>query len=186
VKLLEQGVHQLRELRFNPRKDVVYCTHWQAAFNQPGAPGRPGLRLVTEGLIYRIVSTDMQYPPRDLWTRGEHVVPDMEDPRIPRNYLARCLLGNVYFMRGEWELPRDAVRAAAWYARAGRMAWDNAVMHYNLGLVYERAGWKLLSEDAFAAAERIDAKYARVTTTTATPGARAPLPASAGSPPVRV
>ena len=185
VKLLEQGVHQLRELRFNPRKDVVYCTHWQAAFNQPGAPGRPGLRLVTEGLIYRIVSTDMQYQPRDLWSKGEHVVPEMEDPRIPRNYLARCLLGNVYFMRGEWELPRDAVSAAAWYARAGRMAWDNAVMHYNLGLVYERSGWKLLSADEFAIAERIDAKYARGTPPP-TPGGRAPLPAEAGSPPVRV
>ena len=154
VTLLEQGVHQLREFRFNPRKDVVYCTHWQAAFNTPGAPGRPGLRLVTEGLIYRIVSTDMHHTPRDLWTKGEHVVPDMEDDAIPRNYLARCLLGNVYFMRGEWELPRDAVTAAAWYARAGRMAWDNAVMHYNLGLVYERSGWKLLSADEFRIAEQ--------------------------------
>jgi len=185
VKLLEQGVHQLRELRFNPRKDVVYCTHWQAAFNTPGAPGRPGLRLVTEGLIYRIVSTDMHYTPRDLWAKGEHVVPDMEDDAIPRNYLARCLLGNVYFMRGEWELPRDAVTAAAWYARAGRMAWDNAVMHYNLGLVYERSGWRLLSGDEFRIAEQIDPKYARTTVGTYTPG-RGPLPVEAGSPAVRV
>ena len=185
VTLLEQGVHQLRELRFNPRKDVVYCTHWQAAFNTPGAPGRPGLRLVTEGLIYRIASTDMHYTPRDLWTKGEHHVPDMEDDAIPRNYLARCLLGNVYFMRGEWELPRDAVTAAAWYARAGRMAWDNAVMHYNLGLVYERSGWKLLSADEFRIAERIDPKYARGSAGTQ-PVGRAQLPAEASSPALRV
>jgi TPR repeat protein len=66
-------------------------------------------------------------------------------------------------MRGEWELPRDAVTAAAWYQRAARMAWDNAVMHYNLGLVYERQGWKQLAADAFARAEKIDRKYRRET-----------------------
>jgi hypothetical protein len=159
VTLLEQGVHQLQQFRFNPRKDVVYCTHWQAAFNQPATPRGAGLRLVNEGLIYRVVSTDMNHRPLDLWP--QHMLPDMEDERIPRNYLTRCLLGHVYFMRGEWELPRDAVCAAAWYARAARMAWDNAVMHYNLGLVYERHGWRLLAEDAFAAAGRIDRSYRR-------------------------
>lgn len=161
VKLLEQGVHQLRELRFNPRRDVVYCTHWQAAFNQPATPRGPGLRLITEGLIYRVVSTDMSFQPRDLWS--QHLVPDMEDPLIPRNYLTRCLLGHVYFMRGEWELSRDAVGAAAWYQRSARMAYDSAVQQYNLGLVYERQGWKLLAADAFAAAQQIDRKYRRDT-----------------------
>jgi hypothetical protein len=161
VKLMEQGVHQLREFKFNPRRDVVYCTHWQSAFNQPASPRGPGLRLINEGLIYRIVSTDMTFQPRNLWS--EHLVPDMEDPTIPRNYLARCLLGHVYFMRGEWELARDAVTAAAWYQRAARMAWDNAVMQYNLGLVYERQGWKHLADDAFARAAQIDRNYRRQT-----------------------
>jgi hypothetical protein len=167
VKLLEQGVHQLQELRFNPKRDVVYCTHWQAAFNQPATPRGPGLRLLHEGLVYRIVSTDMNYRPRDLWTGGEHMVPDIEDPSIPRNYLTRCLLGNVYFMRADWELPRDAVTAVGWYTRAARMAWDNAVMHYNLGLVYERQGWRLLSEDQFAIAAKIDRNYQRAAPTSA-------------------
>lgn len=161
IKLMEQGVHQLREFKFNPRRDVVYCTHWQAAFNQPATPRGPGLRLVNEGLIYRIVSTDMTFQPRDLW--AEHMIPDIEDPTIPRNYLTRCLLGHVYFMRGEWELPRDPVGAVAWYQRAARMAWDNAVMHYNLGLVYERQGWKQLAADEFACAAAIDRNYARRT-----------------------
>jgi hypothetical protein len=188
VKLLEQGVHQLRELRFNPKRDVVYCTHWQAAFNQPATPRGPGLRLVPEGLVYRIVSTDMGFTPaRDVWDK--HMVPDIEDPAIPRNYLARCLLGNVYFMRGEWELPRDAVTAAAWYARAGRMAWDNAVMHFNLGLVYERQGWRVMSEDEFRIAEGIDPNYRRGGGTTAAVGAQVQgkLAAEAASPgaPVR-
>jgi len=65
VKLLEQGVHQLGPLKFNPRRDAVYCTHWNAAFNQSVEPGRPGLRLVPEGVIYRVISTDMTYAPRD-------------------------------------------------------------------------------------------------------------------------
>lgn len=159
VKLLEQGVHQLAELRFNPRRDAVYVTHWQGAFNQPATPRGPGLRLVAEGLIYRIVSTDMQFAPRNLW--DTHMVPDMEDPKIPRNYLARCLLGHVYFMRGEWEVVRDPVTAAAWYDRSARMAWDSPVQQYNLGLTYARHGWKQLSEDAFRRAESIDRAYSR-------------------------
>lgn len=162
VKLLEQGVHQLQQLKFNPRKEAIYCTHWQAAFNQPATARGPGLRLVPEGLVYRIVSTDMQFTPRDLWTNSDgHLVPDIEDPRIPRNYLARCLLGNVYFMRAEWELPRDTRAAMAWFGRAARMAHDNAVMHYNLGLSYERMGCAQLSADEFAIAEQIDPAYRR-------------------------
>lgn len=162
VKLLEQGVHQLQQLKFNPRKDAIYCTHWQAAFNQPATPRGPGLRMAPEGLIYRIVSTDMQFTPRDLWTIPDgHMVPDIEDPRIPRNYLARCLLGHVYFMRGEWELPHDTRVAMAWFARAARMAYDNAVMHYNLALSYQRMGLADLAADEFALAEGIDISYRR-------------------------
>ncbi|HVT90057.1 MAG TPA: DUF2723 domain-containing protein [Tepidisphaeraceae bacterium] len=157
IKLLEQGVHQLAELRFNPKRDAVFCTHWQQAFNQPATPRGPGLRLVAEGLIYRVISTDMMFQPRDLWE--SHMLPNMEDPRIPRNYLARCLLGHVYFMRGEWEVVRNAVTAAAWYDRAARMAYDNAVLQFNLGLTYDRHGWKQLSDDAFTRAEAIDRKY---------------------------
>lgn len=159
VRLLEQGVHQLAELRFNPKRDAIYCTHWQAAFNTAPTPAGPGLRLVAEGLVYRIVSTDMSWSPRDLWQA--HLLPRMEDESIPRNYLTRCLLGNVYFMRAEWELPRNPVNAVAWYDRAARMAWDSPVMHYNLGLAYARQGWTQLSEDAFARAAQLDAKYTR-------------------------
>ena len=64
------------------------------------------------------------------------------------------------------------------------MAWDNAVMHYNLGLVYERSGWRLLSADEFGIAEGIDEKYRRGAATPAQV-VRAPLPAEAGSPAVR-
>jgi hypothetical protein len=166
VKLLEQGVHQLAELRFNPKRDVVYCTHWQAAFNTPPTQRGPGLRLVGEGLVYRIVTTDMNWQPRDLWST--HLLPDMEDESIPKNYLTRCLLGHVYFMRGEWELERDAVSAAGWYQRSARMAHDSAVQQYNLGLAYERQGWRKLSEDAFEQARKIDPKYTRKPTGSAT------------------
>lgn len=171
VKLLEQGVHQLAELRFNPRRDAIYCTHWQGAFNQPASARGPGLRLVAEGLIYRAISTDMPFQPRNLWPT--HLLPDIEDLRIPRNYLTRCLLGHLYFMRGEWEAPRDAVTAAAWYDRSARMAWDSAVQNYNLGLTYARHGWRALSEDAFARAAAIDRAYARAAPATPNPAATA-------------
>lgn len=154
VHLLEQGVHQLKPLKFNPRREAVYCTHWQQAFNQPASARGPGLRLMPEGVIYRIVSTDMAYQPRDLWK--EFDIPDMEDPRIPRNYLTRCLLAHVYFMRAEWVGARAPGEAIGWYQRAYRMAPDSPTLNYNLGLCFRRMGLRLASEDAFARALALD------------------------------
>jgi hypothetical protein len=158
VTLLEQGVHQLAPLKFNPRRDAVYCTHWNAAFHQSVVPGRPGLRLVPEGVIYRVVSTDMHYAPRELWPL--FLLPDMEDPRIPRNFLTRCLLGHVYFMRGEWSALQGDSETVGWLERAARMGYDDATLNYNIGLACRRAGWQLAAEEFFARAARIDRKFA--------------------------
>jgi hypothetical protein len=158
VKLLEQGVHQLEPLRFNPRRDAVYCTHWNAAFNQSVAPGQVGLRLIPEGVIYRVISTDMIYRPRDLW--NVFLLPDMEDRRIPRNYLTRCLLGHIYFMRAEWAAMHQDMDALAWYERAARMGYDDGTLHYNIALAYRRSGWRLASEEMFARAAALDRKFA--------------------------
>src|SRR5262249_20362073 len=148
VTLLEQGVHQLGPFKFNPRRDAVYCTHWNAAFNQQVAPGQVGLRLVPEGVIYRVISTDMTYAPRDLW--NAFMLDDMLDPRIPRNYLTRCLLGHVYFMRGEWAAMHGDSAALGWYLRACQMAYDDATLQYNVALAFRRAGWTLAAEELFA------------------------------------
>jgi hypothetical protein len=158
VKLLEQGVHQLGPLKFNPRRDAVYCTHWNAAFNQSVEPGRPGLRLVPEGVIYRVISTDMAYAPRDLWT--EFLLPEMEDPHIPRNFLTRCLLGHVYFMRAEWTAMHGSFDALGWYQRAARMGHDDATLNYNIALAYRRSGWQLAADEMFSHAAQLDRKFA--------------------------
>lgn len=158
VKLLEQGVHQLGPLKFNPRKDAVYCTHWNAAFNQSVAPGQVGLRLIPEGVIYRVISTDMVFKPRDLWS--VFMLADMEDPRIPRNYLTRCLLGHVYFMRAEWASMQADPDALGWYERAARMAYDDATLNYNIALAYRRSGWRLAAEEMFHRAAVLDRKFA--------------------------
>ncbi|MBI3836956.1 MAG: DUF2723 domain-containing protein [Planctomycetia bacterium] len=158
VKLLEQGVHQLGPLKFNPRRDAVYCTHWNAAFNQSIEPGRPGLRLVPEGVIYRVISTDMAYTPRDLWST--FLLPDMEDPRIPRNFLTRCLLGHMYFMRAEWAAMHGSFDALGWYERAARMGYDDATLNYNIALAYRRGGWQLAADEMFSRAAQLDRKFA--------------------------
>jgi hypothetical protein len=141
----------------------VYCTHWNAAFNQSVEPGRPGLRLVPEGVIYRVVSTAMAYTPRDLW--NEFLLPGMEDPLIPRNFLTRCLLGHVYFMRAEWAAMHGSVDALGWYQRAARMGYDDATLNYNIALAYRRGGWHLAAEEMFARAARLDRKFAPPNTT---------------------
>ncbi|MEX2114323.1 MAG: DUF2723 domain-containing protein [Pirellulales bacterium] len=158
VRLLEQGVHQLAPLKFNPRKDAVYCTHWNAAFNQSVAPGQVGLRLIPEGVIYRVISTDMNFKPRDLW--NHFMLADMEDPRIPRNYLTRCLLGHVYFMRAEWAALHADADALGWYERAARMGYDDATLNYNIGLAYRRSGWQLAAAEMFHRAAVLDRKFA--------------------------
>ncbi len=158
VKLLEQGVHRLEPLKFNPRQDAVYCTHWTAAFNQSVAPGQVGLRLIPEGVIYRVISTDMIYHPRDLW--DVFLLPDMEDARIPRNFLTRCLLGHVYFMRGEWSAHQRNMEALGWYERAARMGYDDATLNYNIALAYRRSGWRWAAEGMFARAAALDRKFA--------------------------
>jgi len=158
VKLLEQGVHHLAPLRFNPRKDAVYCTHWNAAFNQTVAAGQAGLWLVPEGVIYRVISSDMNYQPRDMW--NVFMLDGMENPRIPRNYLTRCLLGHVYFMRAEWATLENDTNALGWYERAARMAYDDATLNYNIGLAFRRAGWRLAAAEMFQRAAALDRKFA--------------------------
>ena len=158
LTLLEQGVHQLGRLKFNPRRDAVYCTHWNAAFNQSVEPGRPGLRLVPEGVIYRVISTDMAYTPRDLWS--VFLLPDIEDPLIQRNFLTRCLLGHLYFMRAEWAAIHGSIDALGWYERAARMGFDDATLTYNIALAYRRSGWQLAAEGMFSRAVHIDRKFA--------------------------
>lgn len=143
VDLILQGVGgELPPLRFDPDREALFFTHhpnWRV----------PELEIVPVGLAYRVVRAGTPVEPR--------VGPELaelegeSDPRVPKDYLTRNLIGELHFMLGvTWEA-RDRERALAELERAARTAYDNDVLHYNLGLVYERMG---LPEKALAAFER--------------------------------
>jgi tetratricopeptide (TPR) repeat protein len=143
VDLILQGVGgELPPLRFDPDREALFFTHhpnWRV----------PELEIVPVGLAYRVVRAGTPVEPR--------VGPELaelegeRDPRVPKDYLTRNLIGELHFMLGvTWET-RDRGRALAELERAARTAYDNDVLHYNLGLVYERME---LPEKALAAFER--------------------------------
>lgn len=143
VDLILQGVGgELPPLRFDPDREALFFTHhpnWRV----------PELEIVPVGLAYRVVRAGTPVEPR--------VGPDLvelageSDPRVPKDYLTRNLIGELHFMLGvTWET-RDRERALAELERAAHAAFDNDVLHYNLGLVYERMA---LPEKALAAFER--------------------------------
>jgi tetratricopeptide (TPR) repeat protein len=143
VDLILQGVGgaRLPPLRFDPESEPLYFTHhpnWE----------NPALDVVPMGLAFRA------------WRRGlpppEPVVPRVElagehDPRVPKDYLTRNLIGHFHYMLGVTFETRDWPRARHEFARAAEAAPQNDVLFYNLGLIYRRNG---LLDDALAAFER--------------------------------
>ena len=146
VDLVLEGVgsSDLPPLRFDPDRDPVYFTHhpnWEA----------PGLAVVPVGLVFRVVRAGMPLPPLSLPVEplaGE------DDPRVPRDYLTRNLIGHFHYMLGMSFEERDWLRARRELEVAAGAAPDNDVLFYNLGLIYARNG---LLDDAIAAFERAHA-----------------------------
>jgi hypothetical protein len=145
VDLILQGVGgELPPLRFDPDREPLYFTHhpnWRHA----------ELEVVPTGLVYRVARAGS--PPPSLPADVERLrgLEGEDDPRVPKDYLTRNLIGELHFMLGvTWEV-RDRERALAELARAARAAPDNDVLQYNLGLVYERMA---LPDRALAAFER--------------------------------
>lgn len=148
VDLILQGVGgELPPLRFDPDREPLYFTHhpnWRHA----------ELDVVPTGLVYRVARVARSGSPRPslpavvVRLRG---LEGEDDPRVPKDYLTRNLIGELHFMLGvTWE-GRDRERALAELERAARTAPDNDVLYYNLGLVYERMA---LPDLALAAFER--------------------------------
>jgi tetratricopeptide (TPR) repeat protein len=67
-------------------------------------------------------------------------LPGELDPRVPKDYLTRNLLGEYSFQRGLALAPVDRARALELFERAATTAFDNDVLQYNVGLAYERLG----------------------------------------------
>lgn len=143
VDLILQGVGgELPPLRFDPDEEPLFFTHhpnWRL----------PELAVVPVGLAFRVVRTGSDAAPT--LDPDKRELAGERDPRVPRDYLTRNLIGEFHFMLGVTFEERDRGRALAELAEAARVAFDNDVLFYNLGLVYERMG---LPAQALAAFER--------------------------------
>ncbi len=143
LDLILQGIGgaELPPLRFDPDADPLYFTHhpnWSFA----------GLEVVPVGLVFRTLHAGRPWPEPAIPKRrlaGE------DDPRVPKDYLTRNLIGHFHYMLGVTFEERDWPRATAEFARAAAAAPDNDVLFYNLGLIYRRNG---LWERSLAAFER--------------------------------
>jgi tetratricopeptide (TPR) repeat protein len=80
-------------------------------------------------------------------------LPGEDDAAVPKDELARNLIGELHYMLGFTLAQRDWRRGQAEFALAAGAAPDNDVLFYNLGLVYHRNG---LEDDALAAFKRSD------------------------------
>jgi tetratricopeptide (TPR) repeat protein len=142
VDLILQGVGgELPPLRFDADRGDLFFTHhpnWRVA----------ELDVVPVGLAYRIVRAGVRAPPLAL---ARERLEGEDDPSVPKDYLTRNLIGEFHFMRGVTAERSDRARALAELAEAARAAPGNDVLHYNLGLVYERME---LFDEALAAFER--------------------------------
>lgn len=142
VDLILQGVGgELPPLRFDPDREPLFFTHhpnWN----------HPALDVVPVGLAYQVVRRGVE-PPLRLPARERLAGED--DPRVPKDYLTRNLIGELHFMLAVTFELSDRERALAELARALAVATDNDVLHYNAGLIYDRMG---LPRKALAAFER--------------------------------
>jgi len=143
VDLVLEGVGgaSLPPLSFNPDVDPVFLTHhpnWTM----------PLLEAAPVGLVFRAWRAGRPWP--EPFPVPERLDGEL-DPRVPKDYLTRNLIGNFHQMLGmTWET-RDWTRAAAELHEAAAAAPDNDVLFYNLGLIYRRNG---LLEPALAAFRR--------------------------------
>lgn len=132
VHLVAQGVGaaELPPLRIDPQASRLYFTHhpnWQL----------PELEVVPEGLTFHV---------RGRGVPGRRIAldpPELDgeaDPRVPKDYLTRNLIGDFHSMRARNLEQQDWRQADAAYRRAAASAPENDVLFYNLGLIYERRG----------------------------------------------
>lgn len=153
VKLIDQAAREAGALTFNPRRDRVYCTHWEPSFVCAGETGGPGLKLVAEGLAYRIMSGDAKDVPRDLLPDSDLTC--FENERIPRDYMTRRLLAHACIMRAERESRRDKEACRAWCIKAADLAHDCDAIQQSAGVILIREGLADLANDFFKAGVKI-------------------------------
>lgn len=151
INLIAQGVGDaaLPSLHFDPSASRLYFTHhpnWNV----------PELDVAPEGLAFHVLRHGLEPRPVALEPRrleGE------TDPQVPKDYLTHNLIGEFHFMLG-LNLERASwAEAAREYAQAAADAPDNDVLHYNLGLVYERQGDLAAALAAFERSQAINPRH---------------------------
>ncbi len=134
VKLFEVGMNQLSAFEFDPRKNPTFFTHYNDL-------GVPELNLIPDGLVYQVVTSDMTPPPihsaQELLDTFSLKTLQQDKP-VYLDYLSRCMLGDYYFMIAANVHRKSFKDALPLYRKAGEIAYNNDVVHYNLGLVYGR------------------------------------------------
>jgi len=147
VNLILEGVGgRLPPLAFDPDTDPVYLTHY------PNWRTRQ-LDAVPVGIAFRAWRVGSPVPrPAAVKERLDGEL----DPRVPKDYLTRNLIGNFHQLLGmTWET-RDWPRARRELDEASRAAPDNDVLFYNLGLIYRRNGLLEEARDAFRRSAEIN------------------------------
>lgn len=149
MKLFELGMNELPPFEFNPRTDPTFFTHYNDF-------GIADLRFVPYGLVYQVATPDMLVPHFEDWSQFE--LTNLTAKPVYFDYLCRCLAGDYYFMIAANLHRKSFEDALPFYLKAVEMAYDNDVIHYNLGLVFEREGYYKEAIEQFKRVRQIDKK----------------------------
>src|SRR5207249_541499 len=81
------------------------------------------------------------------------------DPRVPKDYLTRNLIGQFHYMLGVTFADDDWPRARGEFRRATAAAPENDVLWFNLGLIYRRNGLVTDALSAFRRSHEINPRH---------------------------
>jgi tetratricopeptide (TPR) repeat protein len=151
VDLILQGVGaaELPPLHFDANEERLFFTHhpnWNLS----------GLEVVPLGLVFEArrpgpVPSAVEGAPAPEALITREALPGEDDPSVPKDYLTQNLIGDFHYMLGFTLSERDRPRALRELQRAAASAPRNAVLFYNLGLLYRRLG---LLDEALVAFKR--------------------------------
>ena len=153
IDLVAQGVGDLPRapLHFDPDTDRLYFTHhpnWNL----------PELEIVIDGLAFRVVRRGaMAGSTKSAPASGE--LAGENDPRVPKDYLTRNLIGEFHYMLGLVAEESDPEAAAREFRAAAAAAPENDVLFYNLGLVHARSRRLPEALAAFTRSQEINPRH---------------------------
>ncbi|MBW2991934.1 DUF2723 domain-containing protein [Candidatus Woesearchaeota archaeon] len=135
--------------KFNPDEDDVYYS-WIAV------DMGDQLELEAHGLAYKVKRKGAEIE----WNSDlvKHEIRGIDDETIHKDYMTRNMLGDYFFVMGNNFEKRNFEIADSYYKLASKTAYDNAVLHHNVALIYERNGYYERALDELNKAAAIDDK----------------------------